>query len=140
METIDENGGTFVMPRDVGNFSDIVVPTKFTAQFTYLIALYLTHGHASLAVGPTGSGKSANIRHLLMAEFGARDNSIVPVVLNFSATTTSAHFERALNEKLTKRRRNIYGPAVGGRCFCFLDDMNLPEEQEGGKGGDPLEL
>ena len=139
MDTIDE-GEAFVMPTNVASFSDIVVPTKFTAQFRYLIALYITHGHASLAVGPTGSGKSANIRHLLERKFAATDQSIVPIILNFSATTTSDHLESALDQKLTKRRRGVYGPAVGGRCFCFLDDMNLPvspsgAREEEGSGG-----
>ena len=34
--------------------------------------------------------------------------------------------------KLDRRRKGVYGPAMGKKCIIFIDDLNLPQKDESG--------
>ena len=34
--------------------------------------------------------------------------------------------------KLDRRRKGVYGPAMGKKCIIFIDDLNLPQMDESG--------
>ena len=34
--------------------------------------------------------------------------------------------------KLDRRRKGVYGPAMGKKCIIFIDDLNLPQSDESG--------
>jgi dynein heavy chain, axonemal len=40
---------------------------------------------------------------------------------------------------MTKRRNKVYGPEVGKRFCCFIDDLNMPKKEEYG-AQPPIEL
>lgn len=68
-------------------YSDIIVPTQSTAQFDYMLELLLTRRYQTLVCGPTGTGKSAYMRRLLLKSL-PRDK-FVPIFVAFSAQTSA---------------------------------------------------
>ena len=34
--------------------------------------------------------------------------------------------------KLDRRRKGVYGPAMGKKCIIFIDDLTLPQSDESG--------
>ena len=34
--------------------------------------------------------------------------------------------------KLDRRRKGVYGPAMGKKCIILIDDLNLPQKDESG--------
>ena len=34
--------------------------------------------------------------------------------------------------KLDRRRKGVFGPAMGKQCIIFIDDLNLPQRDEAG--------
>lgn len=46
---------------------------------------------------------------------------------NFSSRTTSLDIQTSLESNVTKRNKNIYGPPIGKKLVCFIDDMNMPQ-------------
>lgn len=47
--------------------------------------------------------------------------------LNFSSRTTSLDVQISMEANVTKRNKNIYGPPIGKKLICFIDDMNMPQ-------------
>ena len=68
-------------------YSDIIVPTTSTAQFDYMLELLVTRRYQTLVCGPTGTGKSAYMRRLLLKSLPREAYS--PVFVAFSAQTSS---------------------------------------------------
>ena len=70
------------------NLTEAIVPTRANAAQSALAARVLAAGHHFLAVGPTGSGKTAVIKsHLLRGP--QPEVPAVPLLLSFSANTTA---------------------------------------------------
>lgn len=47
--------------------------------------------------------------------------------MNFSSRTTSLDVQTSLEANVSKRNKNIYGPPIGKKLVCFIDDMNMPQ-------------
>lgn len=53
-------------------------------------------------------------------------NNWVPVIVHFSAQTSSKRIQNILELKLEKRKRFLLGAPVGKRVCVFVDDVNMP--------------
>ena len=79
--------------------------------------------------GPSGTGKSfltnSYIRKLSKEKF-------ITNVINFSARTSTNYTQDVVMSKLDRRRKGVFGPAMGKKCIVFVDDLNLPQQDESG--------
>jgi hypothetical protein len=47
--------------------------------------------------------------------------------INFSSRSTSLDVQRNLESILEKRTKDTYGPPIGKKLVCFIDDLNMPQ-------------
>lgn len=123
-------------PKDA-DYSSIIVPTKDTSRYTYLLRLAIQQSRALLFVGPTGTGKSAYTSQFLLNELNTEAYKVL--MLGFSAQTSSTQVQSIIDSSLDRRRKGVFGPALGRKCVIFLDDVNMPQPETYG-AQPPLEL
>ena len=124
------------IPEDA-KFSNIVIPTKSTAQLDYVVQHLINVGAPILITGPTGTGKSVFVSKLLNQ--GLPQDQWTPIELAFSAKTTANQTQEIIDGKLGKRRKGMFGPPIGTNAIIFVDDVNMPEVEEYG-AQPPVEL
>ncbi|KAG8459526.1 hypothetical protein KFE25_012861 [Diacronema lutheri] len=117
-------------------FADIIVPTTDSVRYMWLLERLLVGGHHVLCVGPTGTGKTLNVKDKLM---GGMPEAFMPIFVNFSAQTSANQTQDLLDAKLEKRRKGIFGPPSGKRFAVMVDDVNMPKRQAYG-AQPPIEL
>ena len=107
----------------------LIVPTAETVKHTFFLNLAMTHGMALGLSGPSGTGKSfltnTYIRKLSKEKF-------ITNVINFSARTSTNYTQDVIMSKLDRRRKGVFGPAMGKKCIIFVDDLNLPQQDDVG--------
>lgn len=110
-------------------FSEILVPTVDTVRTTYSLLLMNEIRRPIVLVGETGTSKSAIIQDFLRK----LDQDIYILLnINFSSRTTSMDVQRNLESSVEKRTKDIYGPPMGKKLICFIDDLNMPQVDEYG--------
>nr|XP_012140860.1 PREDICTED: dynein heavy chain 1, axonemal [Megachile rotundata] len=104
-------------------FADIEVPTMDSVRSATLVGYLLINNSNSLCVGPTGSGKTLTVSAKLTRNMPKK---FICDFITFSARTTANQTQDLIDEKLTKRRRDVYGPPLLRKQVFFIDDLNMP--------------
>ena len=79
-------------------FHEMFVPTIESVRTTYLLELLIAHGKHVLFTGPTGTGKSASIRNVLLNKLDK--DKYMPIVINFSYQTRANQTQDTIDSKV----------------------------------------
>ncbi|KAL9959258.1 hypothetical protein ACROYT_G032565 [Oculina patagonica] len=115
---------SFKYSSDIPYF-DLLVPTVDTVRFGFLMEKLLAINRSVMFTGTTGVGKSVVAKGLLN-DISEKAN-YVPIMMNFSAQTSSQRTQEMIEVKLEKKRKNILGAPAGKRMIIFVDDLNMPK-------------
>lgn len=135
-------------------FFEILVPTVDTVRFGYVMQKLIQVNKPVLFTGGTGIWKHFLSRQIIYAlerhihiitkisiipgvgksviakmVLNALENTgdWLPIVLNFSAQTSSGRTQEILELKLERKRKTALGAPVGKRVCMFVDDVNMPK-------------
>ena len=117
-------------------FNKIIVPTIDTKRNTFLLNQYVARGYAFLAIGNTGTGKTA-----LALEYLEKlpKESFVAITMYFSSATSSIAVQEIIEGSLEKKNKSKMGPPAGKKLLLMVDDLNMPKKDTFGSQA-PLEL
>jgi dynein heavy chain len=118
-------------------YADILVPTGDTVRYSSLLDVFLENKKPLLFVGPTGTGKSTYVEHLMRHTISKEDFNTLTIA--FSARTSANQAQQLLDDNLDRRKRGLFGPSHGKKMVLFVDDLNLPTLEEYG-ASPPVEL
>jgi len=124
------------------SYFEMFVPSVDTVRYSYCMELLLKVKKPIFMTGVTGTGKTMMIQNLLEAlappvEEGGQ--GVLPVVIGFSAQTLALVTQLAIEAKLEKKRKTLFGAPTGRKIVLFVDDVNMPEVEEYG-AQPPIEL
>ncbi|XP_022902554.2 dynein axonemal heavy chain 10 [Onthophagus taurus] len=110
-------------------FSEILVETVDTMKTTFALKKMDDIKRPLVLVGETGTSKTAVIQNFLRS----LDSDVFIILnINFSSRTTSMDVQNNLESSVEKRTKNIYGPPMGKKLICFIDDLNMPQVDDYG--------
>jgi len=118
-------------------YHSIVVPTVDTLRYSSLLRMALEHSASVLLVGASGVGKTLLVQSTV--ESAAAALTLVPAVLSLSAQSSSAATQAAVEARLEKVTKTVWGAPPGKRLALFIDDVNMPASEAYG-AHPPIEL
>jgi len=127
----------YELKASLENYLDILVPTTDSIRMIELLKMLVYCKKHVLTPGPTGTGKSVNINNMIGS--GALGEDFQTFAMLFSAQTTANQAQDSIDEKMSRRRRGIYGADGGKKFAIFVDDLNMPKRQQYG-AQPPIEL
>lgn len=116
--------------------SELIIQTNEMSMQRFFISNFLRRSIPILFVGPTGTGKSSIVLDYIL---NLPREKYVQNVVNFSARTSAAQTQEIVMSKLDRRRKGVYGPAMGKHCVLFVDDLSMPQKEVYG-AQPPIEL
>ena len=108
-------------------FSELVIPTTDSVRNTFLLGHMLENSKHLMMVGPTGTGKTVNITRFLE---NVNSDKFIPLQMTFSAQTSANQVQDVLDSKMEKRRKGVFGPTAGKKIIVYVDDLNMPKQEE----------
>jgi dynein heavy chain, axonemal len=118
------------------SYSSIFIQTLDTLRTDYVLTKLLTNQKQVVVIGPTGTGKSLNVKQKLLT---GMPKKFMSAFINFSAKTNANQTQDMIDAKLDKRRKGIYAPPLGKQYCIFIDDINMPALEEYG-AQPPIEI
>ena len=118
-------------------FSKILITTVDTYRSLEILKGLVRNKTHALAVGSTGTGKTALIQTGLLGTLD--ETAYTYFVINFSGQTSSEKTQDIIENSLEKSISNKRTPPPNKRCVMFVDDLNMPRKDEYGSQP-PLEL
>ncbi|XP_069937012.1 dynein axonemal heavy chain 3-like, partial [Cherax quadricarinatus] len=122
-DTIDRD--RLVIPPDA-KVSKLLIPTAETARQEFFLRTCLDHDVPLLLLGPTGTGKSAHTNATLV---NLPKEKFIINTINFSARTSAGQAQDIIMSKVDRRRKGVFGPAMGRKYVVFIDDVNMPQKE-----------
>jgi dynein heavy chain len=119
----------FIFSKEVPYFS-LMVPTTDTTKFSYIMQLLLEVQKPIMLTGHTGVGKSIVTQTLLYSL--KEELSISTVYLNFSAQTKPKQTQLAIEAKLNKKGKTLFGARPNEKIAICIDDVNMPALEQYG--------
>ncbi|XP_012230668.2 dynein axonemal heavy chain 3 [Linepithema humile] len=116
--------------------SELIIQTTEMSIQHFFMKKFMQRSVPVLFVGPTGTGKSAIVLDYLMS---LPREKFLENVINFSARTSAPQTQEIVMSKLDRRRKGVYGPAMGKKCVLFVDDLSMPQVEIYG-AQPPIEL
>eukprot|EP01051_Picozoa_sp_SAG22_P003756 SAG22_NODE_187_length_15860_cov_44.770446_14_plen_336_part_00 len=117
-------------------FQEMVIPTLDSTRYGYILRTMFMDHKAVLYAGDTGTGKTVVIKQTMQELDTAAFDT---VEINFSANTTCNMTQNAVDAKMEKRRKGVYGPLPGKWAVVFVDDLNMPAKETYG-AQPPIEI
>jgi dynein heavy chain len=114
-------------------FHTIIVPTLDMTRNQYILAQNIAAEKHTLFSGITGTGKTVAAQNMLLKNMDKE--RYVSMAFAFSAQTTHNQTQDIIDGKLDKRRKGVFGPAMGKRMLIFVDDLNMPAMETYGAQG-----
>ena len=118
------------------SFAELIIPTKDSICYTYLLDTLVRNQKNVLMTGPTGTGKTVNILGHLQ---NGLPEKYIPITISFSAQTSANQTQDLIDSKCEKRRKGVFGPSAGKEFIIFVDDVNMPMKEEYG-AQPPIEI
>jgi dynein heavy chain, axonemal len=119
------------------SYFSLVVPTIDSTSIEYILSLLYIKNHPVLITGETGVGKS-----VIISSFISRMNTegeIEPVLMNFSAQTSSLRTQSTIESKIERKSKGFYSAVGNKKLIIFVDDLNMPSVEVYG-AQPPIEL
>ena len=118
------------------SYAELIIPTKDSICYTYLLDILVRNNKHVLMTGPTGTGKTVNILGHLQ---NGLPEKYIPITISFSAQTSANQTQDLIDSKCEKRRKGVFGPSAGKEFIIFVDDVNMPMKEEYG-AQPPIEI
>lgn len=125
------------IPRDIP-VDQIIITTEETVRIHALLDVMIRYGKAPLIVGATGTGKTIYICDYLSKKID--QSSYTCIHINFSFGTNANQVQKIVMDRLDKRRKGVYGPPLGKKCIIFVDNLSMPEQENGTDTRSAIEL
>ncbi|CAG9466771.1 unnamed protein product [Pedinophyceae sp. YPF-701] len=120
-------------------FAEIIVPTRDTVRYSFVMEKLLLNQQHVLCVGDTGTGKTVTATEKLLNLPTGYD----PQFVTFSARTGANQTQDLIDNKVEKIRKvhgtMVCGPGEGKKYVFLVDDMNMPQREKYG-AQPPIEL
>ncbi|KAM3182244.1 hypothetical protein ACTXT7_012779 [Hymenolepis weldensis] len=110
-------------------YPELFVPTVETIKLEWILKEMFLMNRPLLMIGETGTSKTSTTHSTILSLNSEVTSSLI---INFSSRTSSKDLLRSLNANVEKRAKGVYGPMPGKKLIVFIDDLNMPQEDNYG--------
>ena len=106
------------------SYFSLVVPTIDTTSTEFLLSLLYQKNQPIMLTGDTGVGKSVIISSFITKM--KSEGEIEPVLMNFSAQTSSLRTQTTIESKVERKSKGSYSAVGNKKLMIFIDDVSMP--------------